>query len=352
MDCKRFWKTQSQRANMNMHSLSWTAWAWLFCMAFHSTLTSSAEKAPAKQTIEQQKASIPSHIAEVALLKRLPLSSIKRMGDSWVACVDQAGSEVCIVLGKHISAAPVSDSSPAEQSLSDLRAGDRLIVHKYGQLAYETTVNTTAVHAAPQQTLQIADVGYLAPAQNGSLTFYPHSSCEARITVYSRGTVRTLDRLPRYQREGERIIRTKDVSLVKEYIDSHADESFVVLVTVPSQCEPCRQMDGVITGGATAGPSLLEVKTFILEYFAFEDAERELLGPQALFPTTLVFGPAPPTKRMSPSVLYGQSAGVPLEQHTRTVREHFKRGAPLGIARGLLSRESLNRLIGLGRKQS
>lgn len=351
MDRKLFWKPQSNQANMNMHSLSWTARAWLFYVAFQPIMAMSAEQTSAKQTIEQQKASIPSHIAEQALVKQLPLSSIKRLGDSWVACIDQAGSEVCIVLGKHTTAAPAPASSPAEQSLNGLRAGDRLVVHKYGQLAYETTVDTTAMLASPQQTLEIADVGYLTSAQNGSLSFYPHRSCQARITAYSRGMVRTLDRLPRYQREGERIIRTKDVSLVKEYIDSHADESFVVLVTVPSQCEPCRQMDVVLTSEATAEPSLPEVKTFILEYFTFEDAERELLGPHALFPTTLVFGPAPPTKRMSPSFLYGQSTGVPIEQHTRTVREHFKRGAPLGIARGLLSRESLNRLIGLGRKQ-
>jgi len=341
---------------MNKHSLSGTSRTWLFWIAFHpvafqSLTTMSAEQISAKPPIEQQKASIPSHIAEEALLKQLPLSSVKRLGDSWVACVDQAGSEVCIVLGKQTAAAPVSVSSSGEQSLSDLRAGDRLIVHKYGQLAYETTVNTNAVHAAPRQTLEVTDVGYLTLAPNGSLTFYAHRNCQARISVYGGGKVRTLDCLPRYQREGERIIRTKDVSLVKEYIDSHADESFVVLVTVPSQCEPCRKMDGILTSGVTAGASLPEVKTFILEYFAFEDAERELLGPDALFPTTLVFGPAPPTKRMSPSVLYGQSAGVSLEQHTRTVREHFKRGAPLGIARGLLSRESLNRLIGLGRKQ-
>jgi hypothetical protein len=356
MDRKCFWKTLSHRANMNKHSLSWTARTWLFWMAFQpmaiqSNTTMSAEQTSAKQTIEQQKASIPNHIIEEARLKQLPLSSVKLVGDSWVACVDRAGSEVCIVLGKQTAATPVSASSPGEQSLNDLRAGDRLIVHKYGQLAYETTVNTTAVHAAPRQTLEVTDVGYLAPAPNGSLTFYPHGNCQARISVYSGGKVRTLDRLPRYQREGERIVRTKDVSLVKEYINSHADEAFVVLVTVPSQCEPCRRMDGILTSGAAAGSSQPDVKTFILEYFAFEDAERELLGPDALFPTTLVFGPAPPTKRMSPSVLYGQSAGVSLEQHTRTVREHFQRGAPLGIARGLLSRESLNRLIGLGRKQ-
>jgi hypothetical protein len=341
---------------MNKHSLSGTSRTWLFWIAFYpaalqSLTTMSAEQISAKPTIEQQKASIPSHIAEEALLKQLPLSSVKRVGDSWVACVDHAGSEVCIVLGKQTAAAPVSAASPAEQGLSDLRAGDRLIVHKYGQLAYETTVNTSAVQAAPRQTLEVTDVGYLTPAPNGSLTFYPHRNCQARISVYGGGKVRTVDYLPRYQREGERIIRTKDVSLVKEYIDSHAEESFVVLVTVPSQCEPCRKMDGILTSGVAAESSLPQVKTFILEYFAFEDAERELLGPDALFPTTLVFGPAPPTKRMSPSVMYGQSAGVPLEQHTRTVREHFKRGAPLGIARGLLSRESLNRLIGLGRKQ-
>jgi hypothetical protein len=268
-----------------------------------------------------------------------------------VACINREGSETCIVLGK--SAGPSSSgaiSASEEQTLSDLHVGDRLIVHKYGQLAYETTVSAS-VASSSQQRSEIADVGYLSPAQDGRLTFHAHPDCQARITVYSRGTVRILDRLPRYQREGKNIVRTKDVTLVKQYIDAHAAESFVVLVTVPSQCEPCRQMDVLLASSAAAPPSLPAVKTFILEYFAFEDAERELLGPHAMFPTTLVFGATPPIKRMSPSVLYGQSAGLSLEQHTRTVREHFKRGAPLGIARGLLSRESLNRLIGLGRTQ-
>lgn len=303
----------------------------------------SVDESPIPRTVN-----VPAHIAAEAQNRQLPLSSIKHMGDSWVACINRAGSEVCIVLGKEAVAIVEASTSTSETRLDDLRSGDRLVIHKYGQLAYETTIRASELQPS-QQTVPIADVGYLTPFEDGRFAFVPLPNCQARITAFSRGTMRVLDRLPHYQREGASIVRTKDVNLVKEYINSHANESFVVLVTVPSLCEPCRQMDIVLTGGAVGAPQSPAVKTFILEYFAFEDAERELLGPHALFPTTLVFGPATATRRMSPSVIYGQTAGTPVEQQTRLLREHFKRGAPAGMARGILSRMSLSRLIDSGR---
>lgn len=326
---------------MNIFSRTWPAWTWLLIIAVQPVVAVSTDK-----TSLAHNADVPAHISIEAQRKQLPLSSIKRMGDSWVACINRAGSEVCIVLGK-VTVEDESASSISDSRLDDLRSGDRLVIHKYGELAYETTIRASAIR--PSQTaLPIADVGYLTPAENGHFTFVPLPNCQARITAYCRGTERVLDRLPRYQREGTGIVRTKDVNLVKEYIDSHASESFVVLVTVPSLCEPCRQMDTVLTGGGVGDRQSPPVKTFILEYFAFEDAERELLGPHALFPTTLVFGPTTATQRMTPSVIYGQTAGLPIDQHVRRLREHFKRGAPAGMARGLLSRMSLSRLIDAG----
>lgn len=330
---------------MNISSWSWPAWTWLLLVAAQPVVVFSVDKPSIPRTVN-----VPAHIATEAQRKQLPLSSIKRMGDSWVACINRAGSEVCIVLGNEPVAVVEASPGTSESRLDDLRTGDRLVIHKYGELAYETTVRAGDLQPS-QRTVPIADVGHLAQAQNGHFTFVPFPDCQARITVYSRGTERVLDRLPRYQREGTRIVRTKDVNLVREYIDSHASEPFVVLVTVPSLCEPCRQMDQVFTSGAGVEPHTPAVKTFILEYFAFEDAERELLGPNALFPTTLVFGPATGTQRMLPSVVYGQTSGVPVEQHARMLREQFKRGAPAGMARGLLSRMSLSRLIDSGKSR-
>ena len=181
---------------MHITSSIWLVWLSLLMVAGHPVVSFAADK-----TSIQKSSLVPSHIAAEAQRKQLPLSSIKRMGDSWVACINRAGSEVCIVLGKENVANVESSnrSGTSEPQLDDLRAGDRLVIHKYGELAYEKTILTTDTKSS-QQTLPIADVGYLAPTENGHFAFVPHPDCQARITAYSRGTEHVLDRLPRYQR--------------------------------------------------------------------------------------------------------------------------------------------------------
>ncbi len=309
-----------------------------------------AQQADLKQSI-----SIPSDIINKAQQQGLPISTLKLQGDTWVACIlTEKQGEVCIVLGKNHKPNGLGPSfhPPAStRTLANLDFGAKLVVQQYAQLSYETTLRPEAF-AAGQTVLPIGGVGQVTKAANGDLAFHLHPNCEARVYATFLGKQQVLDALPRYRREGTNIVRTKDITMVQQYIDAHPTEPFLVLVTVPSQCEPCRKMDHVLSHSIATSPTPINVKTFILEYFSFQDAQREVLGPNALFPTTLAFSPMQISKRQSPSISIGNASSYSLEEQSRTLREKFKRGAPSGIARGFISADSLKVLAQFGRPQS
>ncbi len=312
--------------NRNGRSVTWVR-RWLVALAIVTSLQSSSLCAADRPRAGEAKlnSDIPAAIQAEAQLRGLQLSSLKQQGDYWIACEKDGAS--CVVLGKATQALNSQRSTAAR--LTGLPASAMLEVHQYGQ----------AVQHVP--LANATRYGHLTRSSTGSLSFELNTGVEARVGVLGN-TQQVIDTLPRYRREGPNLVRTKDFKLVQDYMDARPNESFTVVVTVPSLCEPCRQLDKLVHEKVTASAGALPTKVFILEYFAFAEAERELLGAGAVFPTTLVYR-AEAQPRQSISRVIGNLRGSQLADITGPLVARFRRGAPHTMSRGVIAQELLFR---------
>ncbi len=287
---------------------------------------------------------IPASVISEAKNRQIPLNAIKLHGQEWIACVEN-GSQVesCIVLGKRQELSPQIGRDPLNaRRLTKLRFGDRLVIDRFGHPRLECILSSNML----QQQSVISELGRLSVEPDSSLTFALASMGEAKVTV-ENSTRQTIDTLPRYKREGRQLVRTNDVQLVSRYMEQHAEEPFMVIVTVPSQCEPCRRFDPIVVKSLEPDhTNSLAIKTFVLEYFSFQDAQREVLGTGATFPTTLIFGPksSSPGRHLPKLVIGLQNAATQAETN-RKMEASLRRGVPHVVANGVLSPESLKMLV-------
>ena len=305
----------------------------LACVAFAGQPLVAADKTR-PQHATASSVVVPPTIAAEASRRGIALANIKLEGDYWVGCSGDSANAACVVLGKARATAASMPATPVK--LTGLSKDTVLDVHQYGQ----------AVRSIPLN--QSSTFGRVTRAANSvGLTFELQPGVEARISAQGRPEA-VIDTLPRYRREGTNLVRTKDLKLVRDTIDARVDEPFTVIVTVPALCEPCRRLDKIIhenagttvKGAGALSSNRLLMKVFILEYFTFADAERELLGPGAVFPTTLVFG-VEPQPRKSLSRLIGNWRGSSMEELSRPLAERFRRGSPHTMSRGVVAKELL-----------
>lgn len=299
-------------------------------------------RAADKRRPEQAKANplvVPPAIRAEALRRGIGLANVKLQGENWIACEGANENAACVVLGRAV--APVAEPLSAPVKLTGLSPSTVLEVHQYGQAVR---------HLALAQSHEF---GQIVRSASQGTTFEMKAGVEARVSVQGRQD-QVIDTLPRYRREGTNVVRTKDYKLVRDYIDARPNEPFTVIVTVPALCEPCRRLDKLvhdnlqsISSGSTTAPGQgqLLTKLFVLEYFSFADAERELLGAGAVFPTTLVYG-AETQPRKSISRLIGSLRGSSLDEISRSLSNRFRRGTPHTMSRGVVAQELLFQPVG------
>ncbi len=294
----------------------------------------------------QLRLQIPKAIVAEAKRRFIPLTAVRLTGKQWIACIESPSQgELCILLGEDVGApninADVNHSTPVGTRSVRLNYGDQILIEQYGRLSREISVVPGSNLAA-----SVAEYGTLIQETSDSLRLECQSNCEARISVTGRSGERSINALPRFRRESPRLVRTTDLAMVSEYMSHRPNESYLVIVTVPSRCEPCRRMDQVIRryheseqlGGE-------KIKTFILEYFSFTEAEV-ILGRDAVFPTTIVFPKKSETARSSlPSLAIGFPQVNGVEAISKQFGNVFKRPLPSGISRGTLTSESLDAMI-------
>ncbi len=303
-------------------------------------------KSAYSQSVDVRSTPIPLAIIAEAKRRLIPLSAIKLSGRQWVACLqNHLREEACITLGEDLPAqskVASGNSTNVDGAMSmRLRYGDRLLIEQYGKQTREYSVFSGSQFAS-----SAADIGTFVGDGDDAIKFQLRSDREARVIAMGRDGKRSLNSLPRFRREGSRLVRTSDVQLVSEYMSKHPQEPFLLVVTVPGLCEPCRRMDQVIQAAhEIERPDTTQIKTFVLEYFSFSEAELQLLGQGAVFPTTLVF---PQVSRMAknalPSLTIGFSPNNSIGDLSK-ICEKLKRGVPSAMARGVVSPESLQTLI-------
>ncbi len=313
-----------------------------------------------KHSTASNTAAIPPAIAEEARQRNFPLSSIKRLGERWIACLSNEPNAACIELGRRSSqndtsstyatsgsdaAVPTVSQTPlAVAAVKNLGMSDRLTIHQYGRPVVETTVASILAQqtSVSSNTMNATSTTGNAPgrvesSEQGGYEFRLSPGAEVLVSL-SKGTQsnKVLNTLPVYRREAEGVVRTGNAKLVRQYIDAHPNEPFVVVVTVPALCAPCRQLEPIVLGLNRNKPTEHRTKIFLLEYFAFADAEKEVLGHGALFPCTLIYGKEK-SRRAAPQLIVGNTNGRSIQSIGEAMQSFVQRGAPRTYCSGFVS---------------
>lgn len=310
-----------------------------------STLPVSGQEAPSKAALSGKhsaaKLDIPQDIRTEARAKMIPLDALKFENNQWSACISRPGAPAsCIILGNKNDT--IATPTISVQRLTGLKNGDTLVVNRYGEKAEEIQLAFAPDTSGSKEN----NLGAFTREQDQTFTFTLDVGIEARVTKKDGTANQVIDTLPRYKKEGDLLIRTKDLSLVNEYLEKHPNEDFLVLITVPALCSPCRALDEELSKvhqGSQAG--LGATKTFVIEYFDFDSAKEEVVGPQGTFPTILTLKNEGKSQHTSPKVL-GDMHGASIEQVIEPIQQNLHwRGSPLHIIRGSMKQDGLTKLI-------
>jgi hypothetical protein len=293
---------------------------------------------PVSSSLKQAK-DIPAKILKAAENKGiLAIEDIKQIPgtDNWIACKGDS----CISLGT--ASAKPAVKAETDTQISGLRRGDALVINRYGEVVRSYAIN----FSSSTSSAKIPKLGEFKKQADGSFTFTIESGVEARISAKNKKEV--IDTLPKYVKEASNIVRTKDLALVKDYVDKHPEQAFLVIVTVPALCEPCRSFETILPT-ILKDPSLKNqnLKVFILEYFNFEDPQREIVGSAGNFPSVLTFGGAKfsiEIKSQPEAAVVGDARGHSDRELLEPIQNTFNR--PLReLIRGSVGRKELPRLL-------
>jgi hypothetical protein len=320
----------------------------LACASFLSTPTLRSEGADPpsssknSNTTTALKREIPADIALEAKLKNIALDSIKFENNRWVACFAVPGAaDACIELGNKRKAIT---STPAVKEISKLRNGDTLLINSYGGKSRQYKLN----FASDTSAAKIPDLGTFVRSKDQTFTFTLEADAKALVTTQASDKNGIINTLPKFQKESDLVIRTNSLSLINSYIKNHPEEEFLLIVTVPAHCPPCRALDQVVQEAFSDSKSKDTVKTFILEYFDFESANKEVLGSGGIYPSLLTFRKDSATQKSAenkpiPNII-GQMNGATKEQVLEPISENVSR-TPHQIIRGGMALKTLRELM-------
>jgi hypothetical protein len=217
-----------------------------------------------------QDVDLPARVIDEATAKGLDLSTMKLEKDQWVSCTDG-------------SCTPVLKATPDELAkynkpkvITGLSTGVTLTItgHKYSNHVIER-----------EPAYGIPGLGTFTTAADGTRTFTPASEFKGTVS-HPQPKLSASVELD-YSRETLAAIRAR---LIRE-----PGTTFVVVISVPSQCPPCEQYAPIVREAASNSrdPSVVYK---ILNFNTFEEATA--VTGVTRFPTTLFFPALPEGTRI------------------------------------------------------
>ena len=307
----------------------------------------NAAQAKTNQASSRSNLTIPDDVKLEAEKRKIPLSAIKFENEQWIACISRPGQpDSCIVLRDNTKESSPATSAPMlVDRLVQLKNGDTLVINQYGEPAKEHLISLSSNTTKSS----IPEIGELNREKDFSYSFSLHKDVAARVVLKRSGNLERsqyIDTLPQLKKESDYLVRTKDLEVVNSSLAKHPDEEFMVIVTVPALCPPCRSLDKVIkdlySDKAKENP---RVKTFILEYFDFETAQKEVLGEKAQFPSIFTFRRHNSEEKI-PTQVVGNKLEQTDEQILKPIEQNIQRpGSPRHFVRGGLARDGIEKLI-------
>jgi hypothetical protein len=238
--------------------------------------------------------SIPDSVRRRAEEQKIDIATVKKVGEIWASCgKDSQGREYCIEISPSNVAVSYEKPRVFVEAISGLRMGASLQFFQYG--GKTSTFNLEGFGATTTSITLPENQGKLDRQADGSFTFTPQKGREYRVSSVGTDSVQIIDQLPKVQREAQEVVRTKDFASVNRYIESNPKDEFVVVITAPAVCPPCRTLDAqiekMIKGAEAGAPLRLKRRVIIVEYSDFEGPKVEATGPALTLPTVMLFKP-------------------------------------------------------------
>lgn len=230
-----------------------------------------------------QDVDLPARVMSLALEKGLDLSIIKLEAGQWVECTEQG-------------CAPLTAATPEEistygkpQVITGLRVGDALEIsgHSYSRHILENGTN-----------YGIPGLGTFETNADGSKTFTAYK--EFKGVVRRTSTMKSTPSAPvsQPQMKSAEVVTIdysrENLAQIRVRLTQELDSTFVLVISVPSECEPCVLYKTNIAEAARRFSDKDGVVFVVVNFQSFAEARR-VVGTLRLFPTTVVF-PALPEK--------------------------------------------------------
>jgi hypothetical protein len=210
-------------------------------------------------------------VKELAITRGIDPAIIKYEEKQWLVCTDSS----CTLLAAATQEEIARYGKP--KTLDGLRTGDELTItgHRYRSHVVES-----------EKDYGIPGLGTFSRRLDGTVTFTPAQEFTGNVTIGKRGrgnAPATSGAEVLSVEYGQQVLRD-----VRQRILTERDTTFVLVISVPSQCPPCRQYKGDIAQAAREKPADHK-ETFVTVNFQSFDEARTVAGDIGLFPTTIVF---------------------------------------------------------------
>jgi hypothetical protein len=233
--------------------------------------------------LQDQGADLPQRVLDEAMSQGIETSGIKLEMGQWVACTDGSCIPLLPATGEEIA------KYGKPEILTGLKVGDELIIteHHYKRHVVESEPN-----------YGIEGLGKFSTGANGKKTFTPDPSFKG--TVYRTkgdGTrspavvqdVNLASGLLEFNYSQDNLAESlKNLSDLRNRILGEPGTTFVLVVSVPSQCKPCVQYKPLVEEAASQAAQKNEGVVYVV--YNFENfAQTTKVTGVSRFPTTVVF---------------------------------------------------------------
>ena len=214
---------------------------------------------------------LPERVRDLAIARGLDTAIIKYEDKKWLVCTDSS----CTLLADATREEIARYEKPT--TLDGLRTGDTLTIigHKYRSHIVES-----------EKDYGIPGLGNFSRRLDGTVTFTPAQDFTGSVTLGKRaqGTAPKASGAEVFSAEyGQQVLRD-----VRQRILTERDTTFVLVISVPSQCPPCRQYKGDIAQAAQEKLDDQKEAFITINFHSFDEASA-VAGDIRLFPTSIVF---------------------------------------------------------------
>jgi thiol-disulfide isomerase/thioredoxin len=224
---------------------------------------------------------LPQRVLDKAAEKGINPATIKLEQGKWLECTDKS----CTVLLEATKEEIQRYNKP--EVIKGLRTGESLSITGH-------TYSTHRVEA--DKNYGIPGLGSFTTEADGTRTFTPDVNFKGTVTRDNKAATNTGKAESRNQgtttkNSSAEVVEVSyskdDLKKIHDRLTLELDTTFVFVISVPSQCPPCRTYKQELKNAAAQYSRDSKVAFVTINFDSFEQA-RQVMGDVTLFPTTIV----------------------------------------------------------------